>query len=274
MDRRPPMTSYEDARVGVIGWGSISRELSRLLVAQRGHGPVAVLLPEGSLSRSLAPEGAVIAGTMAGLLDQRPDVVVEAAGHRAAAEHLPAALAAGVPAILASIGVLADDAARTNLLDAARRGGTTLTVPAGAIGGLDYLQAAANDPSSRVDYVSRKPPASFRSELEALGLDPDALAGEVTLFAGAAAEAARRFPRNLNVALAIGVAVGLERVSVRVVADPAVRFNTHEIEVAGDLGAASMRFANAPSPANPKTSVLTAYSLLASVRRLFSTLVL
>jgi aspartate dehydrogenase len=54
---------------------------------------------------------------------------------------------------------------------------------------------------------------------------------------------------------------------VRVVADPAARGNTHEIEAKSAAGEAHFRFVNAPSPDNPKTSMVTALSLAAAVRR-------
>ena len=85
---------------------------------------------------------------------------------------------------------------------------------------------------------------------------------------GALAEAARLYPRNLNAGLTVALAVAPAPVTVRVIADPAVRLNTHEIEAESALGAAFMRFANRPSPDNPKTSALTAASLAATVRRL------
>ncbi len=61
---------------------------------------------------------------------------------------------------------------------------------------------------------------------------------------------------------------GADKVTVRVVADPAAAGNTHEIEVESAAGTASFHLVNAPSPDNPKTSALTALSLVAALREL------
>ncbi|RUZ82296.1 DUF108 domain-containing protein, partial [Mesorhizobium sp. M7A.F.Ca.CA.001.14.1.1] len=57
-------------------------------------------------------------------------------------------------------------------------------------------------------------------------------------------------------------------VTVRVVADPKAAGNTHEIEVESTAGTASFRLVNAPSASNPKTSMLTALSLVAALGEL------
>ena len=92
--------------------------------------------------------------------------------------------------------------------------------------------------------------------------------GEIVLFEGAPAQAALLYPRNLNAGLTVALAAAPAPVTVRVIADPAVSLNTHEIEAESALGIAFMRFANRPSADNPKTSALTAASLAATVRRL------
>jgi len=129
-------------------------------------------------------------------------------------------------------------------------------------------------PEAQVRYTSRKPLAAWAPELRALGQDPQALAAEIVLFEGTAAEAARRYPRNLNAGLTVALAAGADRTIVRAVADPAARHNTHEIAVESSAGSASMTFVNRPSAANPKTSALTALSLAAAVRRHFASIVI
>ncbi|RUU07022.1 DUF108 domain-containing protein, partial [Mesorhizobium sp. M6A.T.Ca.TU.002.02.2.1] len=116
-------------------------------------------------------------------------------------------------------------------------------------------------------YTSRKPPAAWRAELVALGRDGDD--GPVILFEGSAPDAAALYPKNLNAGLTVALAAGIERTRVRVVADPAVRENIHEIDVTSAAGRAHLRFENAPSPHNPKTSAITAFSLAATVMRHF-----
>lgn len=260
------------APVGIIGYGAIGRDLAARLLGG-GH-PVTVLLRTESTSRAAVPPAVRTVGTLDDLIDARPALVVEAAG-QAALEHLaPGLLSAGIDVVAASTGALGDPGVFERLAAAARRGASRLVVPAGALGGLDYLAALRDSPGARVRYTSRKPPGAWRAELAAAGHDPATLAGEVLLFEGTAADAARLYPRNLNAGLTVALAAAPAAVTVRVVADPAVAFNTHEIEAESELGTASMRFANRPSPANPKTSALTAASLAAAVRRLLEPVVL
>ncbi|WP_050831618.1 aspartate dehydrogenase, partial [Bordetella pertussis] len=170
--------------------------------------------------------------------------------------------------IICSAGALADDALRARLIAAAEAGGARIRVPAGAIAGLDYLQAVAGRDDAEVVYESRKPVAAWRAELPGMGIDPDTLAESRTLFSGPAREAALRFPKNLNVAATLALAgIGMTRTRVEVVVDPQARGNQHRIQVRSPLGEMQIELVNAPSPANPKTSWLVAQSVLATIRR-------
>jgi aspartate dehydrogenase len=60
--------------------------------------------------------------------------------------------------------------------------------------------------------------------------------------------------------------VGFDRTYLQVVADPALRLNTHTIQVSGKSGRFSITFENVPSPENPKTAWLACYSALAALR--------
>ncbi|WP_038360475.1 aspartate dehydrogenase [Bosea sp. 117] len=271
------MTGLPDARpparhVGLIGFGAIGRDVYARLAADASLRQTVLI--RRSTSRQIAAPGAAVVGDVAALVAARPDLVVEAAGQSAVAEFGPAILAAGISLIVASSGALGDAGLMQALAGAAERGGARLIVPSGAIGGLDYLAALHDEPDARVVYTSRKPVAAWAAELAALGQDPAALAAPFTLFEGGAAEAARLYPRNLNAGLTVALAAGAQRTTVRVIADPAVAHNTHEIEVESAFGTAAMRFANLPSAINPKTSALTAPSLVAAVRRFFATVVI
>ncbi|QKC95593.1 aspartate dehydrogenase [Mesorhizobium sp. NZP2298] len=248
--------------IGLIGYGAIAHEIVRAFPPDAVRW--VVLLREGA-SRALPAHVSAVTRLDA-LIDARPTAVVEAASQQAVAACVPALLEAGIPAIIASVGALSDPALAARLTDAARIGGARLALPSGALGGLDYLRAIAVLPDARVRYTSRKPPAAWTAELASAGHSADN--GAVTLFEGTPAEAARRYPKNLNAAFAVALAAGADKVTVRVIADPAASGNTHEIEVESAAGAASFHLVNAPSPDNPKTSALTALSLVAALREL------
>lgn len=209
----------------------------------------------------------------AALVEARPDVVVEAASHDAVREHAEALLSSGIAMIVLSGGALADDALRGRLERAAAAGRALLYVPSGGIGGLDALKAACAAGVDEVSIAVTKPPAAWKgiAYVERLGIDLDALAGPVTLFEGSAREGVPHFPANVNIAAVLALAgAGFDLTRLRVVADPALRFNTHFIRVKGRTGTIDIRFESVPSPDNPKTAMLACYSALAAFRQFAS----
>lgn len=89
------------------------------------------------------------------------------------------------------------------------------------------------------------------------------------MYEGPAREAVRKFPANVNVAATLSLAgIGLDKTKVKIVADPEVKNNIHEISVQGDFGELKTRVENVPSPQNPKTSYLAALSAIATLKKI------
>ena len=82
------------------------------------------------------------------------------------------------------------------------------------------------------------------------------------MYEGNAEEAARQFPREMNVAATLALTVKPAKVKVQVVSDPTVKRNTHEIQVKWRFGEMNLRFANDPHPDNPHTSALAAWAAI------------
>ena len=82
------------------------------------------------------------------------------------------------------------------------------------------------------------------------------------------------FPQNTNVAAVLALAGARSRAAmrVRVIADPTIRRNVHELEVEGDCGRVRCRVESRPS-ANPRTSELAVRSAVATLGRLFDPVV-
>ncbi len=262
-------------RVALLGGGTIARLV--LEQARAGLLPgiefVGLAGRAGSTrARALAREFGLpyIEGPNA-LVAAAPDAVLEAASHDAVREHLTALLDAGISVVVLSAGALVDDRLRGAAEAAANRSGALLFVPSGGIGGLDALKAAALAGVDEVSIQVAKPPAAWRGipYVDARGIDLDALTGPMTLFEGPARKGVPHFPQNVNIAAVLAMAgVGLDRTSLKVIADPVLTLNTHTIRVSGRCGRFTIVLENVPAPGNPKTSWLACYSGLAALRAL------
>ncbi|MFB3888545.1 MAG: aspartate dehydrogenase [Candidatus Bathyarchaeia archaeon] len=176
------------------------------------------------------------------LLERKPTVIVEAASQQAARDYVPRIVAEGIELIVMSTGALLD-------LDVDM---SKVHVPSGAIGGLDAIASAVPAGIDEVVLTSRKNPRALEMKNNE---------AEV-VYEGYAEEAARRFPREMNVAATLALTVKPAKVKVRVISDPAVKRNTHEIQVKWKYGDMFLRFSNEPHPENPRTSALAAWSAI------------
>jgi aspartate dehydrogenase len=197
------------------------------------------------------------------LLDQQPDVVVEAAGHEALRCFGPTVLQHGIDLLMVSVGALANPETERSIRAAAHTGRSQATVVSGAIGALDAIGSAAVGGLTGVTHSTRKPARSLLSPEEA-----DALHEPRELFRGSAREGALRFPESINVVAAVSLAgVGFDRTEVCVVADPSVDRNIHEVVAQGTFGELRFTIRNVPSDDNPKTGRLVAMSVIHALRR-------
>ena len=257
-------------RVGLLGGGVIAR-----LFLENRSGDVEVVAiagrSEASRGKALAREFGVpfVIGVQP-LVAARPEIVIEAASHDAVREHVERLLSAGIAVIVLSGGALCDDALRSRLERAARERRAALYVPSGGVGGLDALKAACAAGVDEVSIAVTKPPAAWKGipYVERMKIDLDRLGGPVTLFEGTAREGVPHFPANVNIAAVLSLAgIGFDRTRLKVVADPALMFNTHFITIRGRTGTIELRFESVPSPDNPKTAMLACYSALAAFRQ-------
>jgi aspartate dehydrogenase len=245
--------------VAVVGCGAIGGVVARSLGA--GEVPCATLkgivtrnaqanLPVLSLSRAL----------------ESADLVVEAAGKEALTEIAPQVLDSRASLLVVSVGALRDDAT-FKLLASVPPGRVHLTT--GAVGGLDMLRSAARmGPLDTVRIVTTKKPAAlvqpWMSPAEAGALR--GATGPVEIKRGQAKEIAGAFPQSANVAAAVALAAGgWDLVEAVVMADPGTPVTSHVITASGAAGEYKFEIRNRPSPANPKTSEVVPYAVLAAI---------
>ncbi|PWS38460.1 aspartate dehydrogenase [Falsiroseomonas bella] len=261
-------------KLGLIGAGGMA---ATMLEAIAAHEPrlldhLAVLVRDRAKGEALvAAQGSCARVTsvhteIEDFLHSGAGVVCECAGHGAVREHGAAVLKAGRDLVIASTGALADASLLEALKAAAVQGGAQMLLPAGAVGGIDALAAARLLGTPRVTYIGRKPPRAWKgTKAEAL-VALDALTEATTFYEGAARDAARDFPQNANVAATIALAgVGFEATRVRLVADPTISANVHELEVESDAVRFSIRLVGVPSRSNPKTSLTAGLSMARAV---------
>jgi aspartate dehydrogenase len=231
---------------------------------------------EASRGKALADQyGVPFVTGLDALIAAHPEVMIEAASHDAVREFARPLLQQGIPIIILSAGALCDDALRARLEATAAKHKALLYVPSGGIGGLDALKAVCVAGADSVEIAVTKPPAAWKGipYVEKMNLDLDRLTGPVTLFEGSARAGVPHFPANVNIAAALAMAgIGFDRTQLKVVADPALVYNTHYINIRGKTGAISIKVESVPFPDNPKTAMLACYSALAAFKQ-FNSLV-
>ena len=251
-------------RLLLIGYGAIGGHVYRYLT---NHNEIEEIFVLVRLGRREAAQDALGVDTKivhsVNELNESPDLSLECAGHTGLKEHGCAILTAGVPLGVVSIGALADPDLSSLLEKAAAAGRTKMTILPGAIGAIDALSAARRGGLTDVVYTGSKPAIAWVGTAAEEVCDLSSLSAPVTLFEGPAGEAARRYPKNANVAATIALAgLGLERTLVRLVADPNAQGNRHEIEARGAFGEFRFSILGNALPESPRSSALTAMSAL------------
>ena len=268
------MSTHKIGRVGIIGLGAIGKRVLGALQTQ--HLPLACY---AAINHAAEVDGYAkdhnveLFTEVQQLIDWKPDLVIECAGHSAVVHAVPAFLHAGVDVVIASIGALADKALAANLELVAQKGGARLILVSGAIGGLDAMRSARSAGLDEVLYIGRKPPKAWVGTPAEEEFDLDQIKVPTTIFRGTAAHASVRFPKNANVTAAVALSgVGFDRTQVELIADPTVEKNVHEVNAKGAFGELSIRLVNNALPDNVKTSWLAALSIEEAVsKQLLST---
>ncbi len=258
-------TRGNTSRLCLVGAGAIGRRVAELLAQRPGHAVELVAIAErpDSAVKPWWPASVRLLTDPGELAGMRIDVVLEAASRQAVTAWGEAALRSARKFIVCSASALTDDGLREALLATARGCGSQLIVPHGALGGLQALSAASLLSLDSVTHFIRKPPAAWQGTRAETVVDLARVSTTTLLFDGTARDAASFYPANANAVVLSSLAgIGLDRTLVRLIADPAVKRNVHEVVAAGAFGSLNFRIENEPMPANPKTSDMTALSLI------------
>ena len=253
--------------IAIIGYGAIAEAVAGYLA---GHDNVEVsvaIVKRGadSRARDVFGSGVEVANNIDDV-STRVDLAVDCAGHAALRQHGEAILSKGIDLISVSSGALADAGLHDRLATAAQRGKSQLRIVSGAIGALDALSAGSVGALTQVTYRGRKPPKGWRGSPAESKLDLDSLSGATLHFSGNARDAALEYPKNANVAASVALAgIGFDNTKVELIADPGLTRNVHEVLAEGDFGRYEFRVEGRSLPDNPRSSALTAMSVVREI---------
>ena len=251
----------------IIGCGAVGEAVAAYLAEYEDVVIGAAIINPGSepRARDLFGQDVEIAYSVDDLATQ-VDLAADCAGHPALRQHGEAILSRGINLVTVSSGALADAGLYDRLAAAAQQGGSHLRVVSGAIGALDALSAAGIGSLAKVTYRGRKPPQGWRGSPAETKLDLDGLSEATVHFSGSARNAALEYPKNANVAASVALAgIGFDDTLVELIADPDVERNIHEIAAEGDFGRYEFRIEGRSLPGNPRSSALTAMSVVREI---------
>ena len=219
-----------------------SNETAQLLVKSMKHKPVVVDSIKELLNNS--------------------DIIIEAASQEAIENYALEILESGRNLMIMSVGATSDNRLFDQMKKTAKEKNSRIYIPSGGVGGIDGLNSGRMGKIHSVTLLTRKPPGIF-------GLEAAEMDKEKAVYEGSAKDAVKMFPQSVNVAATISLAgIGFKKTQVKIVADPSINENVHEIQVTGDFGELKMRARNLPCPDNPKTSYLAALSAIATLKKI------
>ena len=208
------------------------------------------------------------------LADKTVDLVIEAASQGAVAKYALDVLKSKKDLMIMSVGALGEEKLLGAIRRTAERIGHNVYVPSGAVLGIDGIKAAGEG-ITEVILTTRKPPVAlaYSEYVRKKGIDLTKLRKPLVVFKGTAREAVKAFPESVNVAATLSLAgVGFSKTRVRIVADPSLNRNVHEIRVRSKAGEFITEARNVPSPDNSRTSYLAALSAIRTLRNLTETI--
>jgi len=267
------MNQRKRLKIGIVGCGAIGSSLSKEIVTSLCKDACLVALYDikpqkaQALSRKLTRGIKLCVGNLNALI-KCSDLVIEASSARASWEIASRALSSGRKVMVMSVGGMVGHL--DQLYELTRKHSAMVYFPSGAISGIDALKAANIAGVRKVILTTRKHPNAFggveyvSKHFKLTGLKHDKL-----LFNGSAAQAVKYFPQNVNVAAVLGLAgIGMRKTRVRIIADPKVNKNIHEIEIESKAAKIFTRTENILHPQNPKTSFLAVLSAIATLKQI------
>lgn len=261
-------------KIGIVGCGAIGSSLAETIMKDfSGRARLSFLFdvdPDKSrkLSKALIGKGNLSAGSLEALISNS-DMVIEAACASASADIARSALRRKRSVMVMSVGGILREF--SGLSDLAKHNSAKIYIPSGAISGVDALKAQSLGKIKAVTLTTSKNPLAFQGVkyIKEKKINLAKIRHPRVLFSGSAIQAVKYFPQNINVAAILSLAgIGPYRTKVRLVADPKIKNNIHEIRIVSRSGSVYTRTENVLHPDNPKTSYLAFLSAVAVLKQI------
>lgn len=265
-------------KVGVIGCGTIGSELALAIDSGRIKKAALVLLYDkvenlaielkSRLENSNTTTFSSFSQFVSSPAFANADIIVEAASQEAVREFAKTIIQRGKDLLIMSVGALAEGDLLHELLDIASKKEVNIYIPSGAIAGVDAIRSVKHLLESVTISTTKSPKAlSGAPFFEKARIKPESIAKKRLIYEGTARDAVKKFPANVNVAAVLSMAgAGMDATKVKIIADPDITVNQHEITAKGKFGEIKIVVRNTPSPSNPKTSYLAVLSALECIR--------
>lgn len=252
-------------RIGLIGFGAIGQALKAHLANLDEEVEITGALVRSQKTRTTdIPEF----HDLDNLLETDPDLIVECAGHEAMATHVLRVLSTGREVLTVSIGALAEAELENTLRLAAKKFGGKLNLSCGALPGANALSALRVGGLTSVSYRSSKPPSAWGGHAKKYAKELELSETPIVLRVGTAREIALQFSKNANVVGAVAFAgLGWDQTQAELLIDPGKKHNEHYVRAESLSGAFELTVSSVPSPGNPRTSALTAQTLVSEILR-------
>ncbi len=263
--------------VAIIGCGAIGTALAKAI--DKGMAGDARLVQvydirhdkSWKLVKKLRSRPKIATGVHEIYADEEIDIVIEAASQLAVEQYALDVLNSKKDLMVMSVGAFSDQKLLNSVRKAADRNDRRVFIPSGAILGIDGIKAAAIGKIRRVILTTSKPPAAlaYGEYLKKRRINLKNLKKPRLIFDGPARKAVKAFPASVNVAATLSLAgIGFDKTRVRIIADPKLKRNVHEIIIHGKSGELVTIAKNLPFPDSRKTSYLAALSAVRTLKNL------
>lgn len=264
--------------VGIIGFGAIGYEIARSIDSSSPSLARLSFVLDSSLSRlevakSLVNEKPKTFSDPDLLFESESymntQIIVESASKAAVRDYAKRILIDGKYLIIFSVGELVDQKFLRELESEAMKHSGVIHIPTGAIAGLDAIKSVRYNLEEVTISTTKNPRSLAGAPYFDIykNIHLQELKESTILYEGDVSKAVELFPSNVNVFAAVTLAAGnITKIKVRIIADPNIRVNRHQIDVRGGFGNLQVITNNIPHTENPRTSQLAVFSAVETVR--------